>query len=307
MIDPRTLFLFFVSAAGVSFEATPSSLSAFSPNSPNPSETSPKPPAAILFVSERDGNAEIYRMEADGTRQTRLTRNGFKDGEPTASQDRIAFVSSRGGQTDLYLMGPWGEDPRPLTRDPAKESHPSFSPDGKTLVYSSNRDGRLELYVQPIDGSPVRLVGGNLSKLEPMWSPDGQRILFVGLFEDGRSDLFTLDWDNKNGKNLKNLTQTPLIQERSPMWSPDGKSILFTASKDGKSDLYLRREDGTIEAKTDTPFSELTPSWGPGGILVASNESGNWEIALGNRNLTESKASDTDPAWTERFDTPPGQ
>lgn len=309
MIDPRALLLFFVSAAGVSFEATPSSLSALS--SPSPSQA---PPAAVLFVSERDGNPEIYRMEADGSRQTRLTRNDAKDGEPTASRDQIAFVSSQEGQTDLYLMGPWGENPRPLTQDPFKESHPSFSPDGKSLVYASNRDGKFDLYVHPLDGAPIRVVGGNLSKLEPSFSPDGKTILFVGLYEDGKSDLFTLEWDGKNGKNLKNLTQTPLIQERSPCFSPDGKSILFTAFKDGKSDLYLRREDGTIEAMTDTPFSESTPAWGSGGILVSSNESGNWEIVLDDRNLTESKASDSAPAWMEgkageakEFDTPPGR
>jgi len=64
------------------------------------------PTAKIAFSTTRDGNVEIYKMNADGTGQTRLTTNGALDGEPAWSPDgtKIAFSSSRTGNGDIYRM-----------------------------------------------------------------------------------------------------------------------------------------------------------------------------------------------------------
>jgi len=61
----------------------------------------------IAFWSDRDGNSEIYVMNADGSEQTRLTDNSASDQEPAWSPDgrRIAFVSSRDGFTAISAGG----------------------------------------------------------------------------------------------------------------------------------------------------------------------------------------------------------
>ena len=64
--------------------------------------------AEIAFVSNRDGNPEIYSMNADGTGPTRLTYNATTDSQPAWSPDgaRIAFYSKREGDSDtnIYVM-----------------------------------------------------------------------------------------------------------------------------------------------------------------------------------------------------------
>src|SRR5690349_11511874 len=73
----------------------------------------------IVFVSDRDGDEEIYVMNADGTEPKRLTRAPGRDAHPDFSRDgrRILFQSQRGNGTDtnVYVMNSDGSDPRPLT------------------------------------------------------------------------------------------------------------------------------------------------------------------------------------------------
>jgi len=61
----------------------------------------------IAFWSDRDGNSDIYVMNADGSEQTRLTDNSASDQEPAWSPDgrRVAFVSSRDGFTAISAGG----------------------------------------------------------------------------------------------------------------------------------------------------------------------------------------------------------
>ena len=81
----------------------------------------------ITFASDRDGKAEIYVMNADGSDQTRLTNNPANDGSPAWSPDgsRIAFTSDRDSNDEIYVMNADGSDQTNLTNNPAWD----FSPD----------------------------------------------------------------------------------------------------------------------------------------------------------------------------------
>src|SRR5512132_1650272 len=83
---------------------------------------------ALGFVSERDGNAEIYTMEPDGTGQVRLTNNASNESEPawSASGRRIAYASTRAGNLDVYFSTNGRE--RRLTDHPAADSAPAWAP-----------------------------------------------------------------------------------------------------------------------------------------------------------------------------------
>jgi Tol biopolymer transport system component len=73
----------------------------------------------IAFVSNRDGNNEIYVMDADGSNQTRLTNNSADDSSPAWSPDgaRIVFVSNRDGNFLIYTMNANGSSQTRLTND----------------------------------------------------------------------------------------------------------------------------------------------------------------------------------------------
>jgi TolB protein len=103
----------------------------------------------IVFATARDGDLEIYVMDADGSNQTRLTRSPGLDTFPAWSPDgtRIAFVSRRDGNPDLYVMRADGTDVRRLTEHPERDEQPAWHPDGRRLVFVGERDGAFDLYL----------------------------------------------------------------------------------------------------------------------------------------------------------------
>ncbi|MGH8497327.1 MAG: hypothetical protein ACRERV_00715 [Methylococcales bacterium] len=82
----------------------------------------------IAFMSFRDGNLELYVMNADGSAQTRLTNNPAYDGDPSWSPDgkRIAFGSFRGGNAEIYVMNADGSAQTRLTNNPAYDADPNW-------------------------------------------------------------------------------------------------------------------------------------------------------------------------------------
>ncbi len=118
-----------------------------------------------MFVSWRDGNGEVYAMDADGSGPRNLTQNPAKDVRPAWSPDgrRIAFVSRRDGNSEIYVMNADGSGKRNLTRDRANDDYPTWSPDGRRIAFlrgppqaaSRDRYG-YHLYVVNADGSGLR-------------------------------------------------------------------------------------------------------------------------------------------------------
>ncbi|MCH7920991.1 MAG: PD40 domain-containing protein [Planctomycetes bacterium] len=93
-------------------------------------EKSIAPGLKIAFNSGRDGNWEIYVMNADGTEQKNLTNNPAYDADPSWSPDgkKIAFSSQRDGNWEIYVMNSDGTGLKNLTNNPATDGYPSWSP-----------------------------------------------------------------------------------------------------------------------------------------------------------------------------------
>ncbi len=116
---------------------------------PSPEQTK------IAFVSDRDGNVEIYVMNADGSEQINLTNNPASDWFPSWSPDgkKIVFNSDRDGNYEFYVMNADGSEQKRLTNNRAYDWSSSCSPDGKKIVFTSVRDWISEIYVMNADGS----------------------------------------------------------------------------------------------------------------------------------------------------------
>ena len=115
----------------------------------------------LAFVSERDGNSEIYVMNMDGTGLLRLTNHPGRDTDPAWSPDgkRIAFASDREGSSDIYVMNADGSNLVRRTQTGSSDA-PAWSPDGSKIAFSSLRDGQFGIYVMSVDGdwaNPTRV------------------------------------------------------------------------------------------------------------------------------------------------------
>ena len=127
----------------------------------------------LTFISDRDGNYEVYVMNADGSEQVRITNNAAADMDPEWSPDggRIAFVSDRDGSEEIYLMNSDGSGQLRLTDNRATDYDPAWSPDGEKITFISNRDGNDEIYTMDADGShQTRVTHHPASDFHPIWS-----------------------------------------------------------------------------------------------------------------------------------------
>ena len=238
---------------------------------PTPTATpTPTPPleGRIAFYSLRDGNREIYAMNADGSGLARLTNNSASDRYPSWSPDgrRIAFYSRRDGNDEIYAMNADGSGLARLTNNSADDRYPSWSPDGRRIAFQSDRDGNFEIYAMNADGSGLaRLTNNSADDAWPSWSPDGRRIAFHSN-RDGNFEIYAM---NADGSGLARLTNNS-ADDSAPSWSPDGRRIAFHSNRDGNREIYAMNADGSGLARlTNNSASDSAPSWSPDGRRIA--------------------------------------
>jgi Tol biopolymer transport system component/serine/threonine protein phosphatase PrpC len=286
---------------------TPSPTSRPAPMNTSPPHPTPTPRAQgrLAFMSERDGNPEIYTMNADGSGATRLTNHPALDDGPAWSPDgrRIAFVSEREGNREIYVMNSDGSGQINLTNHPATDSHPSWSADGRRIAFQSDRTGNREVFVMNADGSgPVNVTNHPAKDEDPSWSPAGARIAFFSN-RDGEPEIYVV---NADGGGLTRLTFND-SGEFTPAWSPDGGRLVFMSDREGNREVYVMNADGSGQTRlTSHPAHDYEPAWSRDGRRMAfvSQRDGNPEIYAMNADggdvtrLTNHPASDNSPAWS---------
>ncbi len=223
----------------------------------------------IAFDSNRDGDYEVFVMNADGSGQKQLTRNRADEASPAFSPDgrRIVFSSARTGDGEIFVMNADGSGQKQLTSAPGRDSYPVFSPDRRRIVFTSERDGDAEIFVMNADGSGQKQLTRNSAKdFIADFSPDGRRITFASN-RDGDREIFVM---NANGSGQTQLTfntkDTPSdpADDARPVFSPDGRRIAFVSNRDGDYDVFVMNANGSEQTPVtfNSDFDRF-PDWQP--------------------------------------------
>ena len=178
------------------------------------------------------------------------------------------------------------------------------------IVFRSDRDGEPDLFtLDVVTGATTKLTNSaGFAELQPAWSPDGGRILYVRRARlSGRPDLFVM---NANGRGRTRLTSTP-VPERDPSWSPDGTGLVYAArTAPGEPfRIFVARADGSgrEQLTSQKAGSDTAPVWSPDGTRIAfvSDRDGGFpELYLmnaegtGAKRLTTNALIDANPSWS---------
>ncbi len=194
-----------------------------------PASLSWSPDSKSISFDQRDGRLAIYRLDIEDGSVTRLT-----------SEEAVDYIA------------------------------PAYSPTRDQIAFHAlDRDG-LRLMVMDADGSKMRTVtewtfGGEIYdpglQYPPAWSPDGKRLLYTVASARGDTEIFVVDVDTGE---VRNLTNSPRA-DKSAVWSADGNRIAFVSYRTGDWEIYVMNADGTdVRNVSERPITpEMNPQWRP--------------------------------------------
>lgn len=218
----------------------------------------------VAFVSDRDGNFEIYMSAVNTNDIRRLTRSDSVEFNPVWSPHRydILFESRQSGNPDLVLMNVTTGVTRQLTDHPAVDINPSWSPlNPNIVVFQSNRSGRWQLYRLELTTNLISLLSDGLANdTMPIFAQQSEQIVFLSDRDSAGLALYLLHEDGTQER----ISDTSKVV-RNHVWSPDDTLIAYQSDQTDMAQVYVY-EPSTKSTRRVTGNDEtmdISPSFAP--------------------------------------------
>jgi len=177
-------------------------------------------------------------------------------------------------------------------------AHAAFPGQNGKLAFGDQPTGQLYIYTANPDGTGRVNVSYPLPGRFPAWSPDGQKIAFVG---GGFPDQYAVYTINVDGTGLMQLTMKDEEFTHVPTWSPDGAQIAYEQG----CAIYIMNADGSNQTRVSHPGGcAHHPAWSPDGTKIAFERCCNLDIFVmnpdgtGEVRLTSENGHDARPNWS---------
>lgn len=239
-----------------------------------PTDPAVAPGGARIAFSARGW---IWVLDAATGHATRITDGAEMDFRPAWSPDgrRLAFVRDDTRDTWIVVRDlATGRETRIDT--PALDLDPTFTP-GDSLIYSSAREGQLDLWRSAADGSgATRLTTRTGLELKPTISADGATLVYLHKGGGDRVIARTIGTDDE-----RELATEWIVSQTRPAVSPDGRMVVYGWARDDRYELRLISTGNSATSVRLTGGSRglpLAPAWSPDGAWVWFTEAGADEV-----------------------------
>lgn len=204
----------------------------------------------IVFVSDADGDEELYLYNLKTKEMTKLTNNTAQDFSPSCSPDGkdLVFISNMDDpyKWEIYKINITNKKIKRLTKNHYWDGFPKFSSDGKSIIFSSKRNGSENIYIMNKNG------GGEKILYESPADDNDPLLMEENLFFKSNKDG---DWDIYR-YNIKTKSMMSLTNNRYPDWNPriskDGSKILLARKKGKRWRLYFINFNNPISTELIT-------------------------------------------------------
>lgn len=276
----------------------------------------------LVFVSERRGARNLYRVDTDGLGLRQLTGGPADDSNPDCSAEgsRVVFesVGREGPQADLYILTPNAILERLTVRQGSGQDdrNGAWGPNGERIAFLTSgrtRFGEAEnrVAIMDDDGTDLHGVGDDLTGVSLDWSFLGEVLaVATDVSSSGQEDVDLVRTDT-DGESVQPLADDSSLSETHPSWSGSSNGVVFAAGESGGGnvDIYTVAGDGSdLRRLTTHSAVDDYPTWSPDGsrVAFASARSGNLDIYVMDadgsnlRRVTDDPAADLMPTFCAR-------
>jgi serine/threonine-protein kinase len=228
---------------------------------------SPSGSAAYVAANAADTGRRLVTI--DGADETPLAAPPRSYVAPRISPNGRQLLVGIADRTEhIWLYDLSAGTSKQLTFDAANRA-PIWTPDGQQVTFSSNRDGALNLFVAPVDGSraPQRLTTSDSMQLPGSWSPDGSTLAFVEQRPGSGRDIWLLRRTSPPAPWANSASD-----ESSPRFSPDGRWIAYVSDMSGRADVFVRAPDTPPPGHQISREGGMEPVWARDGRALFYRE-----------------------------------